>query len=472
MNLSAVETFGGTDADNDPVLLDCFEDHPAYADVLQHRRFCVLGRKGSGKTAIFKKILLTREYDQFAFGHTFNDYPWHYHDRQKQLGVPEESCFMNSWMYLCLITIAKILLNYDSSQPYNEGAADYLTSVESFVVDTYGSRDPDVTQIFSPQHKLQLSGRAGFNLPAVSVEGNVSQIPIEYLPTYFSEINNSLSTKILNSLNQKLNYYVLFDQLDLGFTKLDPNYRLRLIGLLLAARAINIKAKELGKKLNVVTFLRHDIYDWLQFEDKNKITENFSTSILWDIGIDSRTLKSLMERRFSVALEGATRWEDVFDDAQDMPGRQKKYKYLLDRTFLRPRDMIKFSNEILASYKTNTHEGAGKFINSDLYQAEPRYSDYLYREIDDEIHKHIPDYKTYLDMLKGLESLQFDLDDFFGVWESRKHLLAAGSEPKAALRDLFEFSIIGFYSAGGGGGGAEYVWRYRDPRIYFNEFSY
>ena len=105
----------------------------------------------------------------------------------------------------------------------------------------------------------------------------------------------------------------------------DQNYRLRLIGLLLAARKINVAARANGKNLSVLVFLRDDIYDSLQFEDKNKITENASSRIEWDTERTKRTLKDLMERRFSEVLEiprnGA--WDAVFDETKEMPGHQK-----------------------------------------------------------------------------------------------------------------------------------------------------
>ena len=70
------------EANEDSLLLRSFEDHPAYLQILNHEKFCILGRKGSGKTAIFKKILKDRKADTFSFGHTFSDYPWHHHDKQ------------------------------------------------------------------------------------------------------------------------------------------------------------------------------------------------------------------------------------------------------------------------------------------------------------------------------------------------------------------------------------------------------
>ncbi len=94
--LAAVETFGAIDADNDSLLLDCFEDHEAFLRVKDRSRFLVVGRKGSGKTAIFKKMLTYSEHSYFCFGHTFSDYPWHHHDLQARIGIPDFDRFTHS----------------------------------------------------------------------------------------------------------------------------------------------------------------------------------------------------------------------------------------------------------------------------------------------------------------------------------------------------------------------------------------
>jgi hypothetical protein len=41
--------------------------------------------------------------------------------------------------------------------------------------------------------------------------------------------------------------------------------------------------------------------------------------------------------------------------------------------------------------------------------------------------------------------------------------------PLSVLRDLFEFSVVGYQRTGGVGGGSEYVWRYLDSRVRFDE---
>jgi len=155
-SLADVTNFGGTDADNDDILLQAFEDHEAYGDVLARKRHMIIGKKGSGKTAIFKKLLTTKSHDFFAYGHTFSDYPWHHHERQARVGIPDFDKYTHSWKYLILLSAAKIALNQDQSLPIDAKSMNDMLRLESFVVDTYGSRDPDLTQVFSPTRHLKL----------------------------------------------------------------------------------------------------------------------------------------------------------------------------------------------------------------------------------------------------------------------------------------------------------------------------
>lgn len=469
VSLADIPSFGGTDADEDSLLLDAFEDHQAFLSLRDHSRFCVLGRKGSGKTAIFKKLLSYKSWDTFAFGHTFSDYPWHFHEKQKSIGVPVEQCYVQSWRYLCFITLAKVLLNQDNTQPYSDAAADHLSRIERFILDSYGTRDPDVTQIFTPSKTLKFSGDVGASWKIIKANVKVESVKIEDLPIVVQEVNHNMREATVESLNPELNYFILFDQLDLGFSLDQKDYAERLTGLLLAAREINIYARNRGKRLTIGLFLRDDIYDHLQFEDKNKITENFCTNVVWDHANSPNTLKSLMEKRFKLVFGDKNKqWEDIFDETRDMSGRQRKYNYILDRTFLRPRDMIKFCNECLQALRADPYKPE-RFENQHVISAQANYSDYLLRELDDEIHKHVPKYKNYLEVIKDIDSLGFEMADYKQKWEARKTLFTINDDPAESLRNLFEFSVIGCLAVGGGGGGAQYIWRYKDTRSQFNE---
>jgi hypothetical protein len=392
-----------------------------------------------------------------------------HHDLQAQTGVPEERRYFHSWKYLILVGLAKILLNSDQSQPWSDEALDSVQALEDFVVDSYGSRDPDVQQLFSPDKELRF--KAAFKLPFLDVSGE--RVRVRELPPHIQEVNRAIQEHTLRALNPDNSYYICFDQLDLGFVKSDEPYSQRLIGLILAARDLFVTARERNRNLNIVVFLRDDIYQDLQFEDKNKITENFTELVEWHETEGGLTLKRLMESRFSRLLgetsDPSISWDRVFDENREMPSRQTKYKHICDRTFMRPRDIIKFCNEVLKQYKAPTFDIRDQFDNQVVHEARSGYSDYLLNELDDEIAKHVPQYKEYLEVVKELRSLRFSLEDFSAAWSRRSSL--SGTDPIGALGQLFEFSVVGYLKPGGRGGGSEYVWRYRDPRARFNSSS-
>lgn len=465
-----VDNFGAVDADSDVLLSDCFQDHPAYLDVLEGRRSLVLGRKGSGKTAIYKRLLEQETSEHLALGNSFEDYPWAHHDLQAQGGVPQERRYLHSWRYLILMGAAKLLLNRDASQPWSDESMLASGQLEAFVVDSYGSTNPEFRQLFMPSYTLQLSG--GLDLKVLSLKAE--QVRVADLPVHVQDVNKVVQTLVIDSLNPAKKYYICFDQLDLGFSKTDESYEHRLVGLILAARDIATAARRAGKFLNVVVFLRDDIYQDLQFEDKNKVTEGLATWVRWSEAGGQLTLKSLMERRFGRVLSEGDRgvhvpWERVFDATKEMPSRQTKYRHICDRTLLRPRDIIKFCNEVLNSHKRALEAGklsSDLLTNASVHDARDAYSQYLLNELDDEIAKHVPDYRDYLEVLKVVGSLNFSKYEFQEAWLARGG--DSGEAYVEALAQLFEFSVIGYLKPGGRGGGSEYVWRYLDARARFN----
>ncbi len=470
--IETIKTIGGIDADTDDLLMQCFQNHTSYNEIKELEKYIVLGRKGTGKTAIFKRFLNQKRHDYFCFGHTFSDYPWHYHDKQAKIGVPDFDKFTHSWKYLILLSLSKILLNQDQSLPFNDVSLDMLSKIESFIVDSYGTRDPDVTQIFTPSKKLKVSKNLEVDLGVFKGGVTTEGVPMEYLPTIIQEVNLNLTEYVIGSLNPKNQYHILFDQLDLGFDPTNPEYYNRVIGLLLAAKEINRVAKEKGTKMSVIVFLRDDIYNSLKFEDKNKLTQASASIIEWDVP-GSHTLKELMERRLTQVLkendDEVVRWEDVFDENQLMTGKQSKYNYITDRTFLRPRDAIQFCNEIIKAHKLNA-EKDNLINNKDINDAKAEYSKYFLDELDDEIHKHIPKYENILEVIKSIGYHQFDMDDFNTAIDKKKNLFSDDINSYESLKNLFEFSIIGYYKAGGSGyGGSEYIFKYKNTRSQFEE---
>jgi hypothetical protein len=478
--LTDVANFGGTDADNDDILLQAFEDHEAFVDVLSLKKHMIVGKKGSGKTAIFKKIITTKEPSFFSYGHTFTDYPWNFHTRQAIIGIPDFDKYTHSWKYLILLSAAKIALNQDQSLPCDRDSMDDMIRIESFIVDTYGSRDPDLSQVFSPARHLKLKPYFELNWNLLRAGVSPESVPVEDLPTIVQEVNAAVTRHLLRTLNPDHKYFIAFDQLDLGFDVNSAEYANRLIGLLLASRDINLAAKEAGKALFVVIFLRDDIYDILHFEDKNKMTENFVSIIEWDTPRTSKTLKALMEKRFAIVLgerpDERILWDAVFNEDREMPSHQTKYEHIVDRTYLRPRDIIKFSNCVLSRFKQRIAAGGAdqehvnKIDNADVHNARTEYSEYFLSEIDDEVHRHLPAYDRYLDVLRALGKWQFDRQEFDRAYAANQPDPQVNAA--SALEKLYELSLLGYYRAGGRGfGGSEYLFKYRERRTRFDPTS-
>jgi hypothetical protein len=359
------------------------------------------------------------------------------------------------------MSLSKILLNQDQSVPWSDVSMEALGKIENFVVDSYGSRDPDLTQLFSPNTEIKLKGT--FKAPFVQIAGE--KIRVRDLPIYVDEVNRQVTEYVLDALNPENDYYVCFDELDREYDPNDARYAQRVIGLILAARDINRQAKEAGKKLSVIVFLRNDIYHELHFEDKNKLTEGNLSTIEWNTGDSDLSLKKLMERRFSQVLRrgDAVSWEEVFDETKEMSSRQTKYRHICDRTFLRPRDIIKFCNEVLAQHKGTDHDGSGDelFDNGSVISARNGYSVYLLRELDDEISKRLPDYNDYLDALRAIGTIEFTRDQFDEAWS--RGVSRQERSSREGLQALFDSSVIGYLKLGGRGGGSSYVWKYKDP---------
>ena len=62
---------------------------------------------------------------------------------------------------------------------------------------TYGSRDPDVSQIFSPSVKLKFSSSVGIDWKIIKASTKVDSIEMNDLPAVIQEVNFNLKSWII-----------------------------------------------------------------------------------------------------------------------------------------------------------------------------------------------------------------------------------------------------------------------------------
>jgi len=473
-DLRLVQDFGKIDAESDDILISCFEDHPAFDETMQGERTVVLGRKGTGKSAIFRKLLDSRNNTTFVLGQNFEGYPWSYHNAQGSQEVPAEQRFIQSWKYLILLSVCKILLGQDASVELMPGAQEHLEHLRGFVHDSFGAADVDVSRVFSPRSHVNLSALFQIGIPGFQAGGGLGITPVESLPVHYAAVNQALLGHVLPCLNPENTYIICFDQLDVGWEPSNIDYLLQIAGLLRAAWELNKEAKSHDRKLRVVVFLREDIFDELHFPDKNKLNDNCVVRMDWSAVGASGSLKALMEKRFSQVLGDpniAMSWDDVFDESSKMTGRQSKYDHMIDRTFLRPRDLIKFTNLVLKTHKGLVNGNPAphdKFTNQDIASAEQDFSQHLLNEIDEELRPHLSLYDKCIETLRGIGRAQFSKDDFNQEWAKRTSDLQGAAAGTETLSMLYDYSVIGFQRVGGAVHGSAYVFRYRNQQLHFD----
>ena len=142
----------------------------------------------------------------------------------------------------------------------------------------------------------------------------------------------------------------------------------------------------------------------------------------------------------------------------------------MSRTFLRPRDVIKFLNSALAEAKKRG--GSPSLLddqdvtpllldNQDVTNARETYSVYLKAELDDEIIAHWRRWDEALQACSAISTITFQRDEFTREYErrrSRENEITA----EEALQFLYRFSVIG-YERRSGYGGSSWAFQYTNP---------
>lgn len=469
-----VASFGAISAEDDD-LKKYFVQTDIYKDIQAGKRQVIIGRKGSGKTALYR-ALLEQQPTRRTVGLTFQNYPWALHYRYESRLEDRHSRFVQSWRFLVFLEILKVILNdQDRAEKYQgKDQKDALKAVEDFIKKNWGVLNFDYKKTFpaggfqlnSFEFKPEVMGNAVGGV-GVSRDGGA-------LGDTLSRLNEWLWSCLSTVAPGAPQVFILFDELDAGFDPTLPDYLDRVIGLLLAIRGLSRDFTKVGARFFPVVFLRSDIFSALHFGDKNKLTETNAKFLVWneDLEYSGSSLKELIDHRIrrELDLDASVKqpWTHAFD-AQSMRGTQHKFNHITFRTYRRPRDVIKFCNCALDAAKKRIRSlGAPHLItNDDIRAARRPYSEYLLAELDDEIASSQPDWAKYVEVLKKIGTVWFKKRDFASAFRALKKPLNLQLSEESALQFLYDYSIIGFERAAGGTGLAVHF-QYFDESVRFD----
>lgn len=450
--ISDLDNFGDVAAEADAVL-NYFLTTKAVERIEKGDAFLVLGRKGTGKTAIVRYFTEKGEGNR-ARALNLRGYPWKLHAARIDHGASDVEAYVSSWRYLIAVELASLALVQTGA--YLAKAAEPLNI---FLNDNYGGANPSLADILQPK-RLRLS-KFSF-MPAV-MGNQIGGIDLERSKSDFSfgQELNALSDAIIDAVKSTLiacragPLSLHFDELDQGMTTMDDARSKMLIGLVLAARDVKREFDASEADVNPVIYLRSDLWEELQFSDKNKITQGLTLPLEWN----STSLAEMVSYRLVAKLGKDVTWDDIAD-SELMRGSQTKWSHILARTFLRPRDVIRFLNEALNEAKKGGTR-TDKLSNKNVADSRVGYSSYLKSELDDEIDPHWPYWSEALQAFSAITTTTFERSDFEREYDRRR---SKANEVTAdeALPLLYRFSIIG-YRGGIGTGGSSWVFRYTNP---------
>lgn len=394
--------------------------------------FLVLGRKGSGKTYLGQYIKKMSASDPIHFCEvsSYKDFKFQELIQLKSGDItPNE--YYEIWRWLILLDIGKQCLG-DNGIPDCE-AKDKLTS---FFDANYNSTTIDAKKIVEVTKKKKVRG--GFLKSFVDVSSGEKLEEGLYLD-YIDDLE-SVVFEVLSHSNSR--YTVVYDELDDRFRD-DEYYRHSIISLLKAADNINLKALESRVKAKIIILLRADIFSIFNDPDLNKIKRVNTLKIDWGtrVAVNSPLIGMVISKaKKSSILMSVLSDEEVFRSLfpQAISGINPE-RYILERSFFRPRDVITILNLIIDKYPNSDYFGWKSFLD-----VKKEYSEYLLDEIRNEMYGHYGD-----DEIDSIFKLLKNYNKHFVDYKELKEYMEKNQfhykdlDLEKMLIGLFKFNAIG-----------------------------
>lgn len=247
-------------------------------------------------------------------------------------------------------------------------------------------------------------------------------------------------------------YYVIFDELDEDYKNImeanqNKNYTALLTGLFKAVQDVKAVFKNSKFKIYPIIFLRDDIYSLISDADKTK-WDDFKIELDWD----TQKIKRLLAFRISRAIDPQSKamtfekaWEHLFVKRPVMIGNRQKeeisiFEFITRNTQLRPRDYIKYLQACAEANDDKFH----KIHPTVVKTVGKQFSNYLKRELEDEIHGVIPNIAAVLDVISQIRKQTFSIKEFVAAYDNKfKNEEGKNMDADFILKILFLFSVIG-----------------------------
>ena len=444
--------WGEDEARNDESLEHYFVEFPGYDSILKGKKRFIIGRKGTGKSAILQKIRLDCNSNPTLFSTdiSLRDFPLTDFKALGDRSLQDKSKYVSAWKFLLLTEIASLFIQDNSI-----ASCDEIDALKEFLHDNF----PDGISVSETINKLrQNENKISMVISILSGEHSNSTSSETTAQIHYNKAVKTLESLFVR-IRTESTFILLIDELDEGYRAKNSNLNLVILSLLRAADELFNFFKANSIKCIPVLALRSDIFDSLEDNDLNKL-DDYVLRLNWTTNEKSMwSLKRIVEKRIEAAAKAknplyssSDYWALVADNNTVPKGL---FQYICVLTFSRPRDIIKllkYCSESISSPRLTL---------ADVQAIEEEYSSWFYREFRDEVQSFFPCWRNALNCIsevaKGKEKTQVLLERFDLNGEIHNWCIENKKTPLDVLKILFNYSVIGCINEKG-----RWIFKYKD----------
>jgi hypothetical protein len=395
------------------------------------RKYFVVGRKGAGKTLLcyaYKESVENENHTVDII--TCKDISL---EEMLQLKGSDDvhSEYKLFWEWMIYLIFAKIIaVNRDTTIPEYNSIVDFLENNQI-------SRDINAKKVIEETKKANFGG----SIKGVLHTERGSEVKLANAE-YFEYLGD-LRDKVHACLRQtSLEHEVIVDNLDDRFSFNSTNYFSWLTSFISAVNDINVDFSKLDISARIVGVLRTDILACLNFPNSNKILMSSKVEIDWG-DLEDRT-SPLVKMIVHKARKSCPELEELDDRGvlhRLFKGTDSEIdrliSFILERTQLRPRDVIAFFNF------AKERNGKMPYFIFDHFSSQLKsYSEYLLDEIKNEMSGHISDedINELFTYISEFNITEFPYDKFEKFLSEERGLNR--DKIRTAVNALYNYGII------------------------------
>jgi len=432
--------FGDIDANDESlrypqIFADYFLNDKEFVEELTSKfKFLVLGRKGTGKTALGRFIEVKSKKDPTTFVKflSFKQFPFNDMFDMENKSEASPNQYKSAWNWVILTQLGLSLI--ENQNLIND---ENVIKLSKFFENNYGTLKIDSKKIIedTKKRKFTVSAKEILSYENEKSHKQESGKYYEYIDDLESTIKN------VNTTDCECRHFLIFDELDEAFRLSRKKYNDTLISLIKVANELNNSFYALGRPYKIMVLLRSDIFKTLNDTDLNKIKHGSAIELDWYQDVrkpEESRLVNLINLRINKSLglnKEVNSWVKIFP--VNIYDDKTSFKFVLEKTRHIPRDIVQYCKECQKLAKDDT-----KFSKAAVLSAEKKYSEYFRDEIRNELKGYYSDEKIdqlFL-VLARVGNENFTIVDFSKALADFDEL--KNEDSKKLLTLMFEHNMV------------------------------